>query len=274
MDDRKRIRIGVSNPNLKDKIRIDIDDENSDVSWYMRFNLALDESSVSHKTMTVTDTDGYIMRTEISYDPEKFTIVISPLDSYEQGIFYILSVSRKVRSARGQYLKSKIHIVFKLLENKISEYRVLKSTIEVAPPRPRPKNYEKMRESKAKLYEYQKSQGISIEQEIAQSRVSVANVDVNIFIPIAGVALLAAGYFIGGQTLFFASAGLAALAFAYFLFRLSRPKATSALLYNIGAFAFNKGNYKLARKLFASALAKDEGNEMAEYALNKVGFYI
>ncbi|MCL2853507.1 MAG: hypothetical protein FWE20_10860 [Defluviitaleaceae bacterium] len=272
--DNKKIRIATSNPDLKNKIKIDIGDEDGPIYWYMRFNIALDASSVSDKTMTVTDTDGYIMRTEITYDPEKFMIVISPLDSYEQGVFYILSVSKKVRSARGQYLKSKINIVFKLLDNKISEYRVLKSNVEVAPPRPRPKDYEKMRASKAKLYEFQKAQGISIEQQIADSKVRIASIDVNIFIPIIGAIALVAGGFLGDPTLFYAAIAGAALTFGYFLFSLSRPKRASALLYNMGAFAFNSGKYPLAKKLFASALAKDEDNEMAEYALGKVEFYI
>ena len=272
--DNKRIQIGTSNPGLKNKIKINISDDSNDINWYMRFNIALDEATVSHQTMTVTDTDGYIMRTDISYDPVKFMIIISPLDTYEQGIFYILSVSKKVRSARGQYLKSKIHIVFKLLDNKISEYRVLKSNVEVAPPRPRPKDYEKMRESKARLYEFQRAQGISPEEEIAQSRVRIANVDVNVAVPLAGVAALVAGFFVGGQMVFFAGIGAAALAFAYFLYSLARPKTISALYYNSGAFAFNSGKYPLAKKLFTSALEKDEENEMAEYALHKVGFYV
>jgi len=42
----------------------------------------------------------------------------------------------------------------------------------------------------------------------------------------------------------------------------------------MGAFAFNSGNYPRAQKLFSDALAKDENNEMAEYALNKVGYYL
>ncbi|MCL2617814.1 MAG: hypothetical protein FWD98_02050 [Defluviitaleaceae bacterium] len=274
MDNRK-ISIGTSNPALKDKITVNITDGDSAINWYMRFNIALDETTVSHKTMTVTDTDGYIMRTDISYDPVKFMIIISPLDTYEQGVYYILSVSKKVRSARGQYLKSKINIVFKLKDNKISEYRVLKSNVEVAPPRQRPQNYENMRESKAKLYEFHKKKGISIEEEIALSRVRIAEVDPKLIVPpIAGVAALLGGFFAGGQVLFFGGAAVAAAAFGYFIFSLTRPKTASALMYNAGAFAFNAGKYEAAKKLFTSALARDEYNEMAEYALNKVGFYL
>ena len=274
MDNNRKIHISTSNPGLKDKIKINIDGE-GEINWYMRFNIALDETTVSHNTMTVTDTDGYIMRTDISYDPIKFMIIISPLDTYEQGVYYILSVSKKVRSARGQYLKSKIHIVFKLMDNKISEYRVLKSNVQVAEPRQRPKNYEKMRESRAKLYSFHKEKGLSPEEEIAMSSVRISKIDINIFVPIVGIAALVAGVFLrDNQTLFFALAGLALLAFGYFLFKLTQPQQLSALYYNIGAFAFNNGRYSLAKKYFTNALAKNEDNEMAEYALNKVGFYL
>lgn len=265
-----KIRLAVSSAELKNKVSINIADPKDPVYWYMRFNIPLDESSVSEKTMTVTDTDGYIMRVDISYDPKRNMIVISPLDSYEQGTYYILSVSTKVRSSKGQNLKSKIHIVFKLLNNEISEYRVLRSDTKVSPPRKRPKDYEQMRETKAKLYSFDKD---APPKEFPSHTVQMADVGANLFVPIAGVAVLGAGFFAFPQA-FYIAATVALAAFSFFIYQLLRPARLSSLIYNVGALAFNKGKYKFANKMFAKALQKDENNELAEYALNKSEFYI
>lgn len=272
--DNKKIIVNTNTPSLKGKLKIDITDKDQNVHWYMRFNTALDKSSVSQDTMTVTDPDGYIMRTDISYDTSKFVIIISPLDTYEQGVFYILSVSTKVRSARGQHLKSNINIIFKLLNNKISEYRTLKANVQLAKPRHRPQNYDSMRASRAKLYIYQKNEGLSAEEEISKSKVLIANVKVNLFVPIFGILLLLAGTLIGEMVTFLVLSALAMAAFSYFVFDLTRPRQLSALYYNMGAFAFNSEKHARAKKLFVRALALDEKNELAEYALHKVKFYL
>ena len=75
-----RIRIATSDPKLKDKIQINLEGPIDNVYWYIRFNIPLDEESVNDKTMEVTDTEGYIMRTDISYQGKHNRIVISPLD--------------------------------------------------------------------------------------------------------------------------------------------------------------------------------------------------
>lgn len=265
-----KIRLAVSNPELGKKLSIDISDPNEPVYWYMRFNIPLDEASVSERTMSVTDTDGYIMRVDISYNTTRNMIVISPLDTYEQGVYYILSVSRKVRSSRGQNLKSKIYIVFKLLNNQISEYRALRSDVEVAAPRKRPKNYDKIRETRSKMYAFEKQ---NYDVELPQHKVRMAKVDVNLAVPIIGVVALGAGFFLDGQAVFYGAAGFAALTFVYFLYTLFQPSQFSSLLYNLGALAFNNEKHTLARKLFKIALEKDPYNELAEYGLNKSEFY-
>jgi TPR repeat protein len=221
--------------------------------------------------MTVTDTDGYIMLTDISYDKKKNLIVISPLDTYEQNVFYILSVSKKVMSAQGQHLKSAIHILFKLMGGQISEFQVLKSTAKIPPPKKRPANYEQLRASKSKMYSFQES---SKAKETPQDQVMFGTISINIFVPFIGILAMVGGavtqiqmFLMAGIVVFFAC-------LLFFVYQLTRDVPMSQVCYNIGALHFNRGNYKKAKKYFKYAADKNSENELAEYALNKVEFYI
>lgn len=265
-----RIRLATSIPSLKDKIHVDIAPDTDDVYWYIRFNIPLDEESVSEKTMDVTDTEGYIMRTDITYDKNRNMIVISPIDSYEQDVFYLLNISQKVKSAKGQNLRSKIHILFKLLEGEISEFKVLKSTVKVPVPKPRPKNYEQ-RIAKTKLYSFDPA---TLTGGEPHDKLRPMPVRANIVVAVLGLAMLAINVFLKIGILWVAAFLVCAIGAVILFIQLIQPPQRSAVLYNRGARNFNKENYKKADKMFKRALKLDENNERAEYASNKVSYYL
>ena len=264
----EKIRVATSIPSLRDKVKIKLGSDSDDVFWYIRFNIPLDEASVSPKTMEVTDTLGYIMRTDIAYDKDRNMIVISPVDSYEQNVYYLLNISKKVKSARGQNLRSKIHILFKLVGKQISEFKVLKKTVKVPAPKPRPKDYEKI--AKTKLYSFDPA----IFADVPRDRLPTSKLRANIMPAVIGLLLLCANIALRNDALWIAAVGLCALGAGVLFFQLRKPAQRSALVYNRGVRHFNKERYEKAADCFQRAAAFDEHNEMAEYALNKVRFYL
>lgn len=266
--DNKNIKIATSIPSLKDKIHVKVEEGSNTIYWYIKFNIPLDEHSVSEKHMSVTDTDGYIMHTDIAYDTDKNLIVISPLDSYEQNRFYLLNISKKVKSARGQNLKREIHILFKLLNNQISEYQILKSTVTVPKPKPRPKDYDQ-RNPKSKVYSFDQK----IVSSLPQDKLPQAAVKVNVLLGIAGLATALSGLFFSNLPLMGVGILACILGVAHIFYQLSRKTQYSVLVYNKGVRLFNKEHYEEAEQRFKMALAIDPDNEMAEYALDKVYFY-
>jgi len=263
-----RIVLSSTVPGIKDKIHTNIVDEDIDkVYWYIKFNKSLDKNSVSNKTMQVIDTYGFMMKTEISYDSVKNVIVVSPLESYMENKYYILSVSNQVRSEDGENLKREIHILFKLFNSKISKYEVLKSTAKVPKPKPRPDDYDELM---IKLYTFTDDE----DSDIGKDELSYQTMKINVYSALPGILLLGVSMFLGTMPLVIASAVLCAGGFTHIGIQLSNKKLRSIIQYNIGALYFNKEKYKKARLKFRKAVALDSKNERAEYALTKVNFYI
>lgn len=82
--------------------------------WQIRFNTALDPSSVNNINLYVTNANMVPMATDITYDPTMNVIEVSPLDSYTKDESYILHVTTNVRSKGGKPLKQPVKIQFKL----------------------------------------------------------------------------------------------------------------------------------------------------------------
>lgn len=265
-----RIKIATSVPSLKEKTSIDLDEGRLDVVyWYIRFNIPLDPESVNHETMDVMDVEGYIMRTDISYSDKKHQIVVSPLDTYEQDVYYILNISEKVKSAKGQHLRSKIHIMFKLLGSQISEYKILRETVSLPKPKPRPKDYDQKHAPRLKVYSFEKNMIINKDAPLPYG-----SVDINLIIPVVGIVLVFISFFVSNPYLSGFS-GLVALAgLFHIVFQLSGRKQRSQIAYNRGVYCFNKEQYAKANMLFRQALKENPDNELAEYATTKVSFYL
>jgi tetratricopeptide (TPR) repeat protein len=263
----ERIRVNTSIPSLRKKVQTNIEGSSDVVHWYIRFNIPLDESTVSYKTMSVTDTEGYIMRTEISYSPNGNAIIISPLDTYEQNRFYILNISKKVRSARGRQLRSTIYIVFKLYDNQISEYRVLKKDVKVPKPRPRPKDYDQKQQNRRPVVDPEYLERAPL------YRMSTVSFRFNPLVAVAGVVVAGAGLLLDNWLVGVVGM-LSCIAGAVHIFlQLRKDEVRSKMLFNKGARLFNRGRYNEAERAFKGALVYDPGNELAEYGIYKIGLY-
>jgi hypothetical protein len=266
----EKIVIKSTIPGLADKIKTHIDDSSDMVHWYIKFNIPLDPESVSDKTMDVTDTDGFIMRTDISYHGSNNMIIISPQDSYEQNRYYLLAISKKVRSQRGQNLKREIHIMFKLKNNRISDYKVLPPNVAVPKPRRRPKDYDQ-KYTKSKAYS---AIDTSVFSSQPTGRMPMADIKVNFIVGLLGLPIAVAGIVLSSLPVIFIGMAVCLAGVGHILYQMVRPQLRSVLQYNAGARYFNKGSYREAEACFKRACEYDLKNEMAEYALDKVSYFL
>jgi len=263
-----KIRVAISDPKLQGKIKIDLSGPLDTVYWFIRFNIPLDENSVNEKSMEVTDTEGYIMRTDISYKSGENRIVISPLDSYEEQRYYLLKVSKKVRSAKGQNLKTVISILFKLYQGQISEYKILKKDVPVPPSRPRPKNYDERQKTRVPndLDNY-------VENLPKRTRMAADSVGFNPFLGIIGFITVFVGFAISNTTVIIAAMIICALGAAHIYVQWQNKVFRAKMHYNKGVRHFNKMQYQPAKAAFERALSLNPDNELAKYGLVRVGIY-
>ena len=263
-----RIRIATSDPKLQSKITVDISGSIENIYWYIRFNIPLDAESVSENTMEVTDTDGYIMRTDISYQAAGNRIVISPFDSYEDQRYYLLKISKKVRSAKGQNLKTVISILFKLYQGSISEYKVLRKDVPVPPSRPRPKNYDEIQKNRKPNYLDNYSQNAPI-----RTKMKTESLGMNIWLGLVGLVLTGAGVAIEYIPLIIGALVLSVAGVAHIFLQWQRREFRSKICYNRGVRFFNRMQFDSARRAFEKAIEFDPNNQLANYAISRVGIY-
>jgi tetratricopeptide (TPR) repeat protein len=265
-----KIRVAISDPKLKDKIKIELTGPLDTVYWFIRFNIPLDENSVNEKSMEVTDTEGYIMRTDISYQAAANRIVISPLDSYEEQRYYLLKVSKKVRSAKGQNLKTIISILFKLYQGQISEYKILKKDMPVPKSRPRPNDYDEKQATR------KHNDLDNYVHNLAQprARMQADSVFVNPFVGIIGFIVVIFG-FLSNQNIPAIIAGMVicALGAAHIYVQWQNRNFRAKIHYNKGVRYFNRMQYQPAKAAFEKAMSLNPNNELAKYGLVRVGIY-
>lgn len=265
------IRVAASDPALAGKLKVHLgDDTEGPILWYIKFNIVLDPQTVSGKSMTVMETGGYIIESEITYDTEKNHIVIKPVDPYEEETFYVLNITRKVRSKGGHNLKREIHILFKIKNNRIEEYKMLAPNVEVAKPRKKP---EKLKaETAARVYGFTPKQQAKLDKAPAAT-LPFDNPKINVVLLILGVPTALAGLWIDVLPAIYAGAALLAAGMLHLAIQFANKRKRAAFQYNIGALFFNAGFYKAANKRFRKASALDTNNEMAEFALRRSAFY-
>ncbi|MCL2456855.1 MAG: tetratricopeptide repeat protein [Defluviitaleaceae bacterium] len=263
-----KIRVAVSDPKLKDKIKIEITGPLDTVYWSIRFNIPLDESSVNEKNMEVTDTDGYVMRTDITYQAPANTIVISPLDSYEDQRYYLLNVSKKVRSQKGQSLKSVINILFKFYQGQISEYKILKKDVPVPTARPRPFDYEELQQNRTPNYLDNYSENVT-----KRTRMAADAVMINPLVGVIGLFTAILGFAASNIVTIIASMIICSLGAAHLYLQWQNKSFRAKMQYNKGVRYFNKMQYSEAKTAFTKAVALNPNNELAKYGLVRVGIY-
>jgi len=285
----ENIRVASNLPGLNSHIKINVNDPAEKVYWYIKFNIPLDKKYVNKDTTNVTDTDGYIMRTYIYYDEKDNLIVVSPIDSYEQDRYYLLNISRDVRSANGQRLKREIHILFKLLDNRISSFKILDAAAKVPIQKKRPANYDELQNIKkeaaikskdgkiaertpprTKIYSFDKEST----PKTAGMPLKYVDIKVNIIPAIVGLAAILASLFTGIAPLIIACIIGCFVGIGVTISSLLTAESRSNISYNRGVGSFKQEKYEKAEEQFKKALAINGHNEMAESALDKVSFYL
>lgn len=267
-----KIKIAANDPTLRGKIHVNIKDPSEGVYWYIKFNIPLDPSSVSKKTMRVTETNGYILNSIITYTDTENLIIISPIDPYLQNEFYILTVTTDVKSAKGNNLKKEIHILFKLIDNKISEFKILQSTVKIPAPHPKPESEKrKTAELVSKHYSFTNE----VSADIKKDKLPFADIRMNVLLGIVGLMLvLASILYVHNFYFTLISSILCAVGTLHIISQLSKKELRAVIFYDLGAMSFNAGKYKKANKRLKKAMALDPNNEYAEYGLNKITFYL
>ncbi len=263
------IKLVTSSSSIKDKIHVDVKSSTDTIYWYIKFNIPLDETSVSEKTTNVTDAEGYLLSTEIKYSERSNRISIRPLEPYEQNEYYILSISKAVRSANFQNLKRDIHILFKLKNNVISEYRILPPNVTVPKPKKKPKSINK-KDPKSKVYSFD----INNSDPEQRDKLPFANIFINPAIGVVGILALI-GSIIMNNIIFIGISACIILAGVFHIIKqVVSKKFRSNFIYNRGAKHFKKERYEKANNFFSRALELNPENEYAEYAKNKVFYYL
>lgn len=283
------IRVTANFPSLNSHIKIDVADPSEKVYWYIKFNIPLDKKYVSKDTTNVTDTDGFIMRTYIFYDEIENHIVVSPIDSYEQDRYYLLNISKDVRSANGQKLKREIHILFKLFDNRISSFKILDAATKVPIPKVRPSNYDELQLLKKEAAAREKSEKIaeravprtkvySFEREggakTSETPLRYADINVKIVPSLIGLGVILASLFTGFAPLIITSIIGCFVGIGITVSGLLTKEARSNISYNRGVGSFKSEKYEKAQEQFRKALMFNANNELAESALDKVSFYV
>ncbi|MCL2399607.1 MAG: hypothetical protein FWC91_07700 [Defluviitaleaceae bacterium] len=263
-----RIKVRTSIPSLQEKVQTKISGSTDTIYWYIRFNLQLDEESVSGKTMNITDTDGYIMRTVITYKPKHNVISVSPLDTYEENRYYLLNISKKVRSAKGQHLRSTIHILFKLFEGKVADFKVLEDNIEIPLPKPRPKDYDSMPKKHTPTH---------FEKEYIDrsppGKMVTENFSINPFLGFMGLIVVVVGLILFNAAVIIVGGVIVLIGLLHLAMQLSNRELRSTLLFNKGVRNFNNERYSQAEYNFKQALKTNPNNELARHGIRKAEIY-
>ncbi len=267
------IKVKASSPELEKKIHIKITDAKEKIYWYIKFNIMLDEESITNENMFVTDREGYILNTEIKYKKRKNLIVISPLDDYAEGVYYILNITKNVRSENLNNLKNDIHILFKIKENRVSDFVILPPNVIVPKPifrirKPQGKD-EETKPSSTKLYSFDKY----INRADMLDKLPMADLSFNPILGAIGIILTFASLFLKNIVIMGICGFIALMGLIHIVFQLTRPGFRSDFVYNRGVKKFNKDDFDKAAMLFDKALKINPNNEYAEYAKNKMSYY-
>ena len=270
--DAGKIVLKSTNPKLSNRITTNITDPCGAVYWYIRFNVPLEAGSVSRHTMNITDTNGYILNSIITYDESRNLIVLNPMDLYRKNEYYILNISKDVRSAKGRALGKSMHILFKLVNNEISEFEILQAT---AAPKPRKKPSSLKRvELQELLSSKTYTAAVDINKNVGRPTLPYRPLGVKIYWAVIGLGLMIGSILSQDTALIIIAMVLASFGVVHIVIQLRKRDVKSAIAYTVGVARFNNGKYKKAQRAFIKAAKQDPSNEFAEYAANKVQYFL
>lgn len=261
------IKVDASQRELNDKIKNLITEIDGEIFWYIRFNLPLCESSVSSKTMKVTDTEGYIIKTEIIYNKSLELIIIKPIEKFEKEEYYILHITKKVKSEDKQNIKKNIHILFKIKEDNSLDIKELEDNVKV----PRPKvDIRTNLNLKTSSTEYNNYQNIKLEEAKSYKNDKLPYLSINIkpLIAVIGSIIFLLGSVLKIYILIIVGIIIFFIGFFILILQMSTKEFKSKFFYNLGALRFNKGKYDKAINNFRKAIIYDQRNALADYSIN------
>lgn len=266
----RKIKVDSSEKSINEKVRNDIKNTEEKIYWYIKFSQALDQESVSKKTMCVTETNGEIFKTKIIYNKNLELIVIEPLEIYKEEEYYILHIKKEVRSEQMKNLKNDVHILFKIKGGQVIEFKELGENVIV--PNPRKRKNIKREETKSKVYLFQKDNGYNI--ELNSQILPYTSLKFNPIIGIIGIGIFGIGIFLSNFVVSLIGGIGSLLGIGHIINQVFKKEFRSNIAYNLGVSKFNKMKYKKAYIYFKKALSINVKNEYAEFALNKCSFYL
>lgn len=270
------IKIDASRPSMKDKIVNKVSSYSDTIYWYIKFNHEIDKKSITKDIMNVTDEYGFIMRTYITYDDIRKCIVISPVDSYQENVYYLLNINANLTAVTGAKLKNKLHILFKLKSNEVSKFKVLESTAKVPPPISRPSNYDTL-VLNGTLQDYAKAMAIGranlyFDDEVPEF--PQQKLKINLVLLILGILITAISFPVNNFIFSIIAISLAFLGLIHAIYQIIKKEFRALLIYNIATYNFKREKYDKAYMQFKKAHSIDEFNEFIEFAYKQSKYYI
>ena len=261
------IKVAANSAIFEGRIYTDIVDPNGEVYWYIRFNTKLDEKTVSKYTMNITQIDGYIINSIITYDKTRNLIVLCPMDLYRQNEYYFLNISKKVCSEKGIHLKKPVHILFKLFKNEISEFSILKNSKNIPKPRKKPKKIKMIENAQYMLAR-------AYEGDISSRKLPQAPLELNIIPVFFGLTIMILSLIVRQPVFIAISISIAIIGIMHFFLQLRNKKIKFQINYFLGSINFDKRKYIKAEKYFEKARSFDKNNQLADLAIKKCKYFV
>lgn len=266
----KKMKVDCSVRKVNELVKVDVENINKKIYWYIKFNLPLDEKSVSKNTMKVTDINGYIFETKTIYNKELELVIIEPLDVYKEEEYHILHIKKELRSKNLKNLRNDIQILFKVKGGQVIEFKQLGVNIIVPNPKKRTK---KINKYNSKVYSFNRNIEDNILDKLEGDKLPFINIKFNYLIGLIGIPIFLMGLFTNNNLIIGFGGIISIIGFFHIMIQILNKEFKSNFYYNIGVINFNKENFKKADKKFRKSLKINSHNEFAEYAVNKVSFF-
>jgi hypothetical protein len=99
---------------VKNRVKQNLKFKTGSFVWRIKFTAPLNPSTVNNRNLYVTSMNQAPLQTNIRYDSVNNFIEIEPLEPYTKNESYLLHVTTKVASKKGQKLPNEITIQFKV----------------------------------------------------------------------------------------------------------------------------------------------------------------
>jgi hypothetical protein len=99
---------------VKSRVKQSLKFKTGNFVWRIKFTAPLNPATVNNRNLYVTTLNQAPLPTNIRYDTVENCIEIEPLAPYEKDESYLLHVTTKVKSKKGQSIPNEITIQFKV----------------------------------------------------------------------------------------------------------------------------------------------------------------